>query len=103
MGPCAFFLRIMSVNDDRTAEMIREEKEPEEEEEVVRAEAIGGGGGTTEDADGVAGVAGNRSVLLRVLMFVVYRRFVGMKGWECSSRHIYKSAGSSSRANSHWL
>ena len=49
----------MSVNDDRTAEMSREEKEPEEEE-VVRAEAIGGGGGTTADVDGVAVAIGDR-------------------------------------------
>ena len=52
------FLRIMSVNDDRTAEMSREEKEPEEEV-VVRAEAFGGGGGTTADVDGVSGGIGD--------------------------------------------
>ena len=52
------FLRIMSVNNDRTAEMSRGEKEPEEEE-GVRAEAIGGGGGTTADVDGAAGGIGD--------------------------------------------
>ena len=41
------FLRIMSVNDDRTAEKSEEGK-------VVGAEAIGGGGGATEDVDCVA-------------------------------------------------
>ena len=52
------FLRIMSVNDDRTEERSWEGRESEEEE-VFGAEAVGGGEGTTADEDGVAAGVGD--------------------------------------------